>query len=386
MKRSILNLAVPLVLVAGCAVEKTSNPLSPNVAGPIAGVNISAPALLEPGQGAQISGVSQPVTLLIENSASNGPRPLNYLFEIATDAGFTNKVFTRADVQPGTEGRTSLRLSDALTAGRLYYWRARAQDGANTGPYSTAMSFNLFVPVGFDKPTALSPVNNEKLTTARPQFRLRNAPHVGTPINVSYSLELSTTDSFATRLAVWEFNESPGESTLTSPIDLLGSSQLFWRVRAYEGGTLGPWSDTAVFRPVTPVSTPTPGGGGGTGGAPFCGPPYPTTGPAIAACVERQYSDHTTPVGSLAERDAQMTFLRDRIIEVGICAGLDLALNRKSSGAMSIDALVYRHGGIDDVIDVGFQYDTPSQPLHLQWITVNGPAGYVAYSPRPSCR
>jgi hypothetical protein len=385
MNRSFAVVVLPLVLLAGCAVEKTSNPLSPNVAGPLEGVNISAPALLEPAQNAQISGASQPVTLLIENAASNSPRPLNYAFEVATDIGFATKVFTRGEVPPGEGGRTALRLSDTLTPGRLYYWRARAQDGANTGPYSLPISFNVFTPVAFEKPTLLAPLNNDRMTNARPAFRMRNAPHVGTPGNVSYIIELSTADSFATRIAQWEFNESPNESTLPSPIDLTGNGQIFWHARAYEGGTLGPWSDTAVFRPVAPPTTvPTnPGGGGGTV---TCGPPYPSTGPQIAICVQNSYPDKTKAVGSLDERNAQMIFLRDRMIEVGICAGLDLAWNRKSNGSMSIDALVYRHGGIDDVIDVGFQYDSPENVLQLQWITVNGPAGYVAFTPRPTCR
>ena len=41
----------PIVLfagAAGCGVEKSENPLSPSVAGPIAGVQISAPRAAEP--------------------------------------------------------------------------------------------------------------------------------------------------------------------------------------------------------------------------------------------------------------------------------------------------------------------------------------------------
>ncbi len=383
MKRPCVVAALSLLTLAGCAVEKSSNPTSPNVAGPLEGVNITAPSLLEPAQNAQISGANQPVTLLIENAATNSPRSLNYSFEVATDSGFTNKVFSRSDVQPGEGGRTSVRL-DTLTPGRFYYWRARAQDGANTGPFSLPISFNLYTPVSFSKPVLLSPINNDRAATTRPVFRISNAPHQGTPGNVSYTIEVSSSDSFATKLGVWEFNETPNETSLTSPIDLVGSIQLYWHARAYEGGVIGPWSDTAVFRTQAPTTPTTPAPGGGGSGS--CGPPYPTTGPGIAICVQQAYPDKTKPVGSLDERNAQMIFLRDRMIETGICAGLDLAWNRKPNGSMSIDALVYRHGGIDDVIDVGFQYDSPEQPLQLQWITVNGPAGYVQFTPRPSCR
>src|SRR3954468_299203 len=111
-----LLLAAALVTIAGCAVDKTENPLSPTVAGPIPGVEISAPYALEPGGGQMIAADRQPLTLLLQNAASNGPRPLTYAFEVATDAGFTNKVFARAAIAPGAQGRTSLRLPDALTS------------------------------------------------------------------------------------------------------------------------------------------------------------------------------------------------------------------------------------------------------------------------------
>src|SRR4051794_23053741 len=133
MQKRLYVLLAPLaMLVMACEVSKSENPLSPSLAGPIPGVNISAPKALEPAGGALIAGNTQPVTLLLENASTTGPRPLNYVFEVATDAGFSNKVFSRDGVQPGDQGRTSLRLPDALGTGRGYYWRAKAQDGANT--------------------------------------------------------------------------------------------------------------------------------------------------------------------------------------------------------------------------------------------------------------
>ena len=124
-----------VVATTGCAAEKSSNPLTPTVAGPIPGVDITAPKVLTP-VATKIPVDSQPVTLLAENASSSGVRPLTYSFEIATDTGFANKVFVREDVTPGDGGRTSLRLPDRLAPERSYFWRARAQDGANTGPFS----------------------------------------------------------------------------------------------------------------------------------------------------------------------------------------------------------------------------------------------------------
>ena len=132
-----LGCVIAVFSLTACEASKSSTPLSPSVAGPIPGVQISAPKMLEPQTGSKIAIDKQPVTMLIENAGSTGPRPLTYTFEIATDTGFSNKVFTRDGIAQGDGGRTSLRMSDALATGHTYYWRVRAEDGANTGPYAT---------------------------------------------------------------------------------------------------------------------------------------------------------------------------------------------------------------------------------------------------------
>ena len=77
--------AVAVLLSIACQAEKSSNPLSPSVAGPIAGVNIAAPTLLEPNAGWRIEDKAQPLRLLLENASSTGERPPTYVFEVATD-------------------------------------------------------------------------------------------------------------------------------------------------------------------------------------------------------------------------------------------------------------------------------------------------------------
>ena len=47
---------------------------------------------------------------------------------------------SRSGVAPGENGRTSLRLEDSLATGHTYFWRARAVDGANQGPYANTMT------------------------------------------------------------------------------------------------------------------------------------------------------------------------------------------------------------------------------------------------------
>ena len=91
MTRTLLRLCIGVFVLAplvACESEKSANPLSPTVAGPIPGVNITPPKPLEPGNGWRLKGDKQPVTLLLENASSNGVRPLSYVFEVATDAAF----------------------------------------------------------------------------------------------------------------------------------------------------------------------------------------------------------------------------------------------------------------------------------------------------------
>src|SRR5262245_19051888 len=115
MKRKVLRCTSAVAAgtaafaLAACEASKTSNPLSPSVAGPIPGVETSAPRMLEPQAGLRIPIDRQPITLLIENSSSTGVRPLNDSFEIVTDAAFNSRVFTRESIAPGEGGRTSLR-------------------------------------------------------------------------------------------------------------------------------------------------------------------------------------------------------------------------------------------------------------------------------------
>ena len=65
-----------VTLALGCETAKSENPTSPTVAGPIPGVNITAPRALEPFVGTEIIATGQLVDLLIENAGTSGQRGL----------------------------------------------------------------------------------------------------------------------------------------------------------------------------------------------------------------------------------------------------------------------------------------------------------------------
>jgi hypothetical protein len=262
---------VVLALAAGaCEATKSSNPLSPTVAGPIPGVDITAPKLLEPPSGMKIPVDKQPITLLIENASTSGVRPLSYVFEIATDANFTNKVFARDKITPGDGGRTSLRLPDPLATGRTYFWRAHAEDGANTGAYSSMTSFDVFTPIVIDVPGLVSPAENSSVSSLRPRFTINNAPRSGPVGAITYLIEIADSDAFTNKMASWTAGEQPNQTNFDAPTDLAYSKVYYWHVRAFDPTTTGPWSRIFAFQtPAQPVAPPPPSGPSGPAPAGF---------------------------------------------------------------------------------------------------------------------
>jgi hypothetical protein len=255
------------VASTACETTKSSNPLSPTVAGPIPGVNITAPKVLEPAIGAKIPVDQQPLTLTVENASTSGVRPLVYVFEVATDTGFTNKVFTREGITPGDGGRTKLRLPDPLATGRSYFWRARAEDGANTGAYSEAASFNVFTPIIIEAPTPAQPAANSTVMTLRPQFVVNNSSKSGPYTAITYTVEVADSFAFTNKVATASTGEQSGQTKLDIATDLKYNTVYYWRVRAADSTTIGPWSNVFAFQtyvapPVPDPIPPSPGGGG----------------------------------------------------------------------------------------------------------------------------
>jgi hypothetical protein len=308
------------VALPACNISKSSNPLSPSIAGPIPGVVITQPIPLEPPANAKFPADRQPLTLVIENATTNGVRPLSYVFEVAIDADFNNKVFVREGITPG-DGRTSVQLPDRLASDRTYYWRARALDGANSGDFSQGVHFNVFTPIVIGEPVLRSPGPNSVLTTMRPTFDIGNAPRSGPVGAIRYQLELSDTITFAKKIAVWTFNEeTDGDTDFLAPHDLNPDAIYYWRVRAADPTTTGPFSGIWAF--VTP-SIPSPGGGGIDPGAP-CGQSSPQ---AILNCHRNKY-------GTPMSKSQQLAFLQGsaRDLNAAGVSGGPFGILEKTSG------------------------------------------------------
>ncbi|HUE87157.1 MAG TPA: hypothetical protein VMO26_13865 [Vicinamibacterales bacterium] len=265
------RLIAPLVVLAAmatvaCETSKSANPLSPDIAGPLPGVEITAPKTLEPANGQQIVADGAPQSLLIENAGTNGPRPLFLQVEVGTDATFQQLLHQADRVTPGPDGRTVYRLPEPLGPGHTYYWRARAADGANSGPYSSSAHFAVVEPVIIEPPTPLEPQG--AITTNRPNFVVRNGATVGPVGAVIYRFEVGTSDTAPPAVVVTATPGGNGTTTITLG-DLPFDRTLYWRVWATNGVVDSPYSGIVSFRtpaaPAPPPAPPPPPGGGGGG-------------------------------------------------------------------------------------------------------------------------
>lgn len=369
MKRRVLaslSLAC-LVIATGCSdvIQKSANPLSPTIAGPLDGVTFTAPVNVTPAQNAQIKYGDQPVTFGFDTASSSSPRPFTMHLQVASDYAFTNIAFDRAGFEkPSSGNRISFRLPDRLPKG-VYYWRVRAEDGANNSDWSAPAAFEALEQVVIGIPTAVSPNNNERITTRTPTLRAGNSTKSGPYKAVQYQFQGSTNSSFTGVVADAVVGEGSGTTSFAVPSNLSYDTTYYWRVRASDGEVTSDWTPTAVFRtPVAPVVTTPPSGGGG----PVTACAGATTGPTIVSCIAARYPEKLVAGVSLAQRQANMAFLRDRIIEMGRCQGKDWAWNLKRGGPeISIDFMTEKLNGQVIGHDIGFDYDNTSTPLVIYW-------------------
>jgi hypothetical protein len=374
MKRLSLLCCAPLLFaLVGCEASKSSTPLSPSVAGPIPGIEISAPKPLEPIVGSKVPVDNQPVTLLIENASSTGPRPLTLSVEVATDATFAGKVFEQSNIAPGENGRTALRLPDPLAAGRSYYWRVRAQDGANSGPYSPAANFDVYTPVELSDPVLLSPINNEQLTTRRPRFTFLNAPRSGPLGPITYTIEFSTSFAFENAQPLGPVPEQPNQTSVQSPIDAPYDLYVFWRVRASDGPNTGPWSVTQAFRtpdaPNAPAPPPSPTPGG-SGHIPAGGPTEDRAKQVVFGTA-KEFPQLTRIFGSEGEAVGAADQLLRRTLWHLQLAGFQANGQKNPSGAISSDKITVLINNVWRVFDI-YSLGVAGRATTVQWIEITG--------------
>lgn len=119
---------------------------------------------------------------------------------------------------------------------------------------------------------------------------------------------------------------------------------------------------------------------------PVAHPGYPQNGEDLVAYIVTKYPDRLVATGDYDTRARNMEFVRDRMIDSGICGGMDLARNMKrGSGPISADAIAWRPDGVRvEVVDIASDWDNYGRPLELHWFIVSGPPGWSPVG-TPAC-
>jgi hypothetical protein len=223
-------------------------------------------------------------------------------------------------------------------------------------------------------PQLVSPVGGGRLDTTSPQFVINNsAARFTSNPTLRYEIEVqSTSGQVVSRTSV---SGGSGQTRWTIPVALALDTRYRWRARAVLDPYTGPWSGLGEFLTLDYRGlVPRPPNG-----------VWPSNGPAVVAYVANAFPERLV-VTSLSQRVHNMEFLRDRIIETGICGGMDLAWNlKRGTPELSIDFLVWRKpNGELEGIDLAAGYDDPSTPLQLHWSVSIFPF-YGGYPNHPGC-
>lgn len=253
LKLSLRVAAAAVVCLAAAACSKSSSPTQPTATASVASdgadatASVTVPRPTSPAAGASIRNVDQPVTLVLANAVLTQSAAATYTFEVSTDAGFATKTYSKTGVAAGSSGQTSLTI-DRLGAGADYYWRARAEGGGTTGPFSPARKLTIGPAIVIDTATLVSPISGTG-TGARPTFTVTNATHSGPIGTLTYTFEISTNSGFSPVLMTATINEGPSRTSFTPSTDLPAETTLFWRTTVSDvaNGVTGPTTLAASF-------------------------------------------------------------------------------------------------------------------------------------------
>jgi hypothetical protein len=236
-----------LVVTAACESKNAAVPTAPGtgtaVQAVVADVTIASPTLAS-ADGAQIRNVNQPVTLTIGSTVATGTRPLTYTIEVATDAAFTNIVYTKGGLAAGAS-----QVIAVLPPGATYYWRARAESGSLPGPPSKPRSFTIGPQVLLSTPAIASPSSSQTLG-AQVTLTVGNVQKTGPAGQVLYRFQVADSSSFTNIVFDSTVPEQAGGSTSVSVTGNLNNGTYWWRAQASDAsnGVTTPYSAAASFQ------------------------------------------------------------------------------------------------------------------------------------------
>ncbi len=229
------------------------------------GLRIGEPAPSAPTPTAPANGSTVPVfrpTLTVANAYDVQWDNLTYRFEIYSDEAMTQLVAQVPSVAE-TAATTSWAVDTDLLNNHQYWWRCRASDGTNIGPWSATATF--YVVQVNNPPTVpqiVSPSNGTSLwgTDAPLIWYPSTDPNVGD--SVTYDLQIDNDPAFGSP----EVNETgideshgivpqPESTTITVTLGALGGygnlqnfTVYYWRLRAVDNrGAASSWTSESRY-------------------------------------------------------------------------------------------------------------------------------------------
>jgi len=187
-------------------------------------------------------------TLVTMNATDAEGDVLQYEFFVSLDEEHQNIVAYETGI-PGGFGQTDWTVEGLTSENQLHWWRARAFDGFEAGPWSQPRSFWLDgyndVPGAF---ALLSPVDGQTDVPQTPPFSWEPAADADPGADLTYWVEVSSSPGFEVFTSV-----SAGFNTaLTWPYFLSTATQYWWRVVSDDGR--GGVSETSVWSfTTTPI-------------------------------------------------------------------------------------------------------------------------------------
>ncbi len=205
------------------------------------------PQPTSPNDGQQITYAVQPVTLTAQNAVTTSSTPLTYTFQVATDAGFTNVVYTKADVPQGTGQTTSLTIG-TLPGKTTYYWRVQPFTGSFAGLPSKPRSFAVGPQVVLQAPVGISP-SASGFVGGSPTLTVTNVDRTGPAGPLTYQFDVADSPDFSHIVFTTSVAEQSGQTSAKVTASLAAATY-YWRVQVTDAtnGVTSPFMAASSFQ------------------------------------------------------------------------------------------------------------------------------------------
>jgi hypothetical protein len=255
MKLNVLKLlsvaGAIAISAAACGKANPAQPSSTN--GGSAGTSYVAPGAIQPADKATIPYANQPVFMVIANSVASSGEATFYSFEVATDSGFTHKVFTRDNLNAEQGGGVTHQAIDArLPGATTYYWHTKVTSGTSVGPFGPTFSFTLGPEITLQPPVPLSPAQDGNASGATPVLTTTNTVKSGPATAITYTFQVSDSPSFGNIVFSGTSPEGSGQTSITVTRALTPGVNYYWRVSARDAsGVDSGFSSGVTFKVIT---------------------------------------------------------------------------------------------------------------------------------------